>query len=235
MTFYDTDPKRPDPPGVLGGLPAHVRAAVEDEPRSSRPTCATPRTSSPFSPPSTVATTSPTRRTSTPPATPGSSRPPPAPARSPRRSWPRTPTTPRASWSRPPRPAWRPSTRCTRCPTRAQQVFTVSDGFVPASQSTLSASNQNFNLTAWMVGSSDPGQYGPAQVTSTRRPRARLGPANADAEISANSTVSQGHLAAGPARVRGAARGDADGPDRRVDGLPAPAVRRRRRRTRSRS
>ena len=41
-----------------------------------------------------------------------------------------------------------------------QQVFTVSDGFVPASQSTLSGSNQNFNLTAWMVGLSDPGHYG---------------------------------------------------------------------------
>ena len=50
-------PERPDPAGLLGGLPAHVRAAVEDAGRSCRPTCATPRTSSPFSPPSTAATT----------------------------------------------------------------------------------------------------------------------------------------------------------------------------------
>ena len=69
-----------------------------------------------------------------------------------------------------------------------KQVFTVSDGFVPASQSNLSGSNQNFNLTAWMVGLADPGQYG--QLNLYEVPQGTAGPANADAEISANKTVS---------------------------------------------
>jgi len=70
-----------------------------------------------------------------------------------------------------------------------QQLFTVSDGFVPASQSTLSGSNQNFNLTAWMVGLSDPGHYGQLELYQT--PQGATGPANADAEISADPTVSK--------------------------------------------
>jgi uncharacterized protein len=68
------------------------------------------------------------------------------------------------------------------------QVFTVSDGFVPASQTNLSNSNQNFNLTAWMVGLADPGQYG--QLNLYEVPQGTAGPANADAEISANKQVS---------------------------------------------
>ena len=68
------------------------------------------------------------------------------------------------------------------------QEFTISDGFVPAAQSTLSGNNQNFNLTAWMVGESDPGHYG--QLTLYKVPQGTLGPANADAEISANQQVS---------------------------------------------
>ena len=71
----------------------------------------------------------------------------------------------------------------------SQQVFTVSDGFVPASQSTVSGSNQNFNLTAWMVGLSDPGHYGQLDLYET--PQGATGPANADAEISADPTVSK--------------------------------------------
>jgi uncharacterized protein len=70
----------------------------------------------------------------------------------------------------------------------ADQVFTVSDGFVPAAQSTLSGNNQNFNLTAWMVGQSDPGHYG--QLDLYEVPQGTLGPANADAEISADQKVS---------------------------------------------
>ncbi len=70
----------------------------------------------------------------------------------------------------------------------SQQVFTVSDGYVPASQTNLSGSNQNFNLTAWMVGLADPGQYG--QLDLYEVPQGTAGPANADAEISANKTVS---------------------------------------------
>ena len=71
----------------------------------------------------------------------------------------------------------------------SKQVFTVSDGFVPASQSSLTSSGQNFNLTAWMVGLSDPVHYGQLNLYET--PQGSTGPANADAEISANSTVSK--------------------------------------------
>jgi uncharacterized membrane protein (UPF0182 family) len=67
------------------------------------------------------------------------------------------------------------------------QVFTVSDGFVPASQTSLSG-GQNFNLTAWMVGQSDPGHYGQLDLYDT--PQGTIGPANADAEISAYGPVS---------------------------------------------
>jgi hypothetical protein len=69
-----------------------------------------------------------------------------------------------------------------------QQVFTVSDGFVPAAQTNLSGNNQNFNLTAFMVGLADPGQYGKLDLYEV--PQGTAGPANADAEISANKTVS---------------------------------------------
>ena len=69
-----------------------------------------------------------------------------------------------------------------------KQVFTVSDGFVPAAQTNLSNSNQNFNLTAWMVGLADGRQYG--QLDLYEVPQGTAGPANADAEISANKTVS---------------------------------------------
>jgi hypothetical protein len=68
------------------------------------------------------------------------------------------------------------------------QVFTISNGFVPAAQSSLSSSTQNFNLTAFMVGQSDPGAYG--KLTLYETPQGTIGPANADAEISANNTVS---------------------------------------------
>ena len=70
-----------------------------------------------------------------------------------------------------------------------KQVFTVSDGFVPASQSSVSGSGQNFNLTAWMVGLSDPRTLGQLDLYET--PQGTTGPANADAEISADSTVSK--------------------------------------------
>jgi hypothetical protein len=70
----------------------------------------------------------------------------------------------------------------------SNQVFTVSDGFVPATQSTGSSSSQNFNLTAWMVGLSDPSDYG--QLNLYNVPQGTVGPANADAEIQADSDVS---------------------------------------------
>jgi hypothetical protein len=68
------------------------------------------------------------------------------------------------------------------------QVFTVSDGFVPATQSTGSSSSQNFNLTAWMVGLSDPSNYGHLNLYQV--PQGTVGPANADAEIQADNNVS---------------------------------------------
>ncbi len=68
------------------------------------------------------------------------------------------------------------------------QVFTITNGFVPAAQSSLQNSTQNFNLTAFMVGQSDPGHYG--QLTLYQTPQGTIGPANADAEISADNTVS---------------------------------------------
>jgi hypothetical protein len=70
----------------------------------------------------------------------------------------------------------------------ANQIFTVSDGFVPATQTTGSSSSQNFNLTAWMVGLSDPSDYG--QLNLYEVPQGTVGPANADAEIQADSDVS---------------------------------------------
>jgi uncharacterized protein len=72
---------------------------------------------------------------------------------------------------------------------QAKQVFTISDGFVPASQSSVSGSGQNFNLTAWMIGLSDPAHYGQLDLYET--PQGVTGPANADAEISADATVSK--------------------------------------------
>ena len=71
---------------------------------------------------------------------------------------------------------------------QSDQTFTASNGFVPASQSSLSGSNQNFNLTAWMVAQSDQAHYG--QLDLYQVPQGTLGPANADAEISAEPTVS---------------------------------------------
>lgn len=68
------------------------------------------------------------------------------------------------------------------------QKFTISDGFVPAAQSSGSSSSQNFNLTAWMVGLSDPTNYG--QLNLYEVPQGTLGPANADAEIQADNAVS---------------------------------------------
>jgi hypothetical protein len=69
------------------------------------------------------------------------------------------------------------------------QVLTISDGFVPAAQSTNSVNNQNLNLTAWLVGQSDPKTYGKLDLYQV--PQGTIGPANADAQISGTSAVSQ--------------------------------------------
>jgi uncharacterized protein len=74
-------------------------------------------------------------------------------------------------------------------PGTSTQAFTITDGFVPASQSNSTSSGQNFNLTAFMVGNSDPGHYG--QLTVYETPQGTIGPANADSEIDADETVSK--------------------------------------------
>ncbi len=74
-------------------------------------------------------------------------------------------------------------------PGSSTQAFTITDGFVPASQSNSTGSGQNYNLTAFMVGGSDPGTYGQLNVYET--PSGTTGPANADAEIDADAAVSK--------------------------------------------
>jgi uncharacterized membrane protein (UPF0182 family) len=73
-------------------------------------------------------------------------------------------------------------------PGSATQTFTVTDAYVPASQSSVSGSN-NLNLSAFMIGTSDPGDYGHLIVYET--PQGTPGPANADQYIQADHTVSQ--------------------------------------------
>ena len=73
-------------------------------------------------------------------------------------------------------------------PGSSTQAFTVTDAYVPASQSNASGSN-NLNLSAFMVATSDPSDYG--QLTVFQTPQGIPGPANADSYIQANHTVSQ--------------------------------------------
>ena len=80
-----------------------------------------------------------------------------------------------------------PLYQVTALPGSSTQVFTVTDAYVPASQSTVSGSS-NLNLSAFMIGTSDPGDYGDLTVYKT--PQSTPGPANADQEISGNHTVS---------------------------------------------
>jgi uncharacterized protein len=68
------------------------------------------------------------------------------------------------------------------------QVFTVTDAYVPATQSNTSGAN-NPNLSAFMVGTSDPDNYGKLTVYET--PQSTSGPANADAYIDENQAVSK--------------------------------------------
>ena len=55
-------------------------------------------------------------------------------------------------------------------PGTTQPVFTISNGFVPTSQSAVNGTNQNFNMTGWMIGQSR--THGSTTVSSTStRPR----------------------------------------------------------------
>ena len=80
-----------------------------------------------------------------------------------------------------------PLYQVTALPGSSTQTFTVTDAYVPASQSSVSGSN-NLNLSAFMIGTSDPGDYGKLTVYQT--PQGTPGPANADQYIQADHTVS---------------------------------------------
>jgi hypothetical protein len=80
-----------------------------------------------------------------------------------------------------------PLYQVTALPGSQTQSFTVTDAYVPASESSASGAN-NPNLSAFMVGTSDPGDYG--QLTVYEVPQSKPGPANADSYIQANKTVS---------------------------------------------
>jgi len=73
-------------------------------------------------------------------------------------------------------------------PGSSTQQFTITDGFVSASTSSAASGNQNLNLTAFMVGGSDPADYG--HLTVYQVPLGTPGPANADLEISGAKQVS---------------------------------------------
>jgi uncharacterized membrane protein (UPF0182 family) len=73
-------------------------------------------------------------------------------------------------------------------PGSQSQAFTITEAYVPATQSNTSASG-NLNLRAFMMGNSDPGHYG--QLTVYQTPQGTTGPANADSYIQSNSTVSK--------------------------------------------
>jgi hypothetical protein len=73
-------------------------------------------------------------------------------------------------------------------PGTSNQAFTISDAYVPASQSNSSGAG-NLNLTAYMIGNSDPGHYGDLTVYKT--PQSTPGPANADSYIQENAAVSK--------------------------------------------
>jgi hypothetical protein len=73
-------------------------------------------------------------------------------------------------------------------PGQSTQSYTVTDAYVPASESNAVGAN-NPNLSAFMIGTADPTDYG--QLTVYETPQSTTGPANADSYIQANQTVSK--------------------------------------------
>ena len=71
-------------------------------------------------------------------------------------------------------------------PGEQTQSFTISDAYVPASTGTSTQI-----LSAFMMASSDPGQYGQLRVYQTTSGHSVPGPAQADTYIQQNSTVSK--------------------------------------------
>jgi uncharacterized membrane protein (UPF0182 family) len=70
-------------------------------------------------------------------------------------------------------------------PGSTTQTFTITDAYVPAS-----AGAQNQNLSAFLVGTSDPSNYGQLNVYVTPSGQNVIGPVQADSEIQQNTKVS---------------------------------------------
>jgi uncharacterized membrane protein (UPF0182 family) len=79
-----------------------------------------------------------------------------------------------------------PQYQVLQIPGQSGQSFTISDAFVPKSEG---SSIQN--LSAFMIGTYDPGHFGELRAFITPAGHPPVGPALADSEIQANSTVSQ--------------------------------------------
>ncbi len=79
-----------------------------------------------------------------------------------------------------------PQYQVLQIPGQSGQTFTISDAFVPKSEG---SSIQN--LSAFLIGTQDPGHFGELRAFVTPAGHPPVGPALADSEIQANSTVSQ--------------------------------------------
>ena len=84
-----------------------------------------------------------------------------------------------------PNQAMAPLYQVNALPGTTQQRFTITDAYVPAS-----AGAQNQNLTAFMVGTSDPTDYGQLNVYVTPSGQNVIGPVQADSEIQQSTKVS---------------------------------------------
>jgi len=73
-----------------------------------------------------------------------------------------------------------------KIPGESGQSFNISDAYVPASQTTT-----NQILSAFMMASSEPGEYGKLKVFETPPGGSVIGPAQADSEIQQSTKVSQ--------------------------------------------
>ncbi len=73
-------------------------------------------------------------------------------------------------------------------PGQANASFTISDAYVPAIEQSASTNAQNQNLSGFIIGGSDPGQYGQLYVYQT--PQGVTGPVQADSEMQSNTAVS---------------------------------------------
>jgi hypothetical protein len=79
-----------------------------------------------------------------------------------------------------------PQYQVLQIPGQSGQSFTISDAFVPKSQGSAIQ-----NLSAFIMGTYDPGHFGELRAYVTPAGHPPVGPALADSEIQANSTVSQ--------------------------------------------